>query len=123
VLPDRGGFQRGFGNKGGLVRLPVKDRDILVYSNTYTAGGDRVKMTVWACFDGGQTWPVKRLVDPGPGAYSSLGAGRSGTPGEGIFYLLFEGGPDGGYSAMQVASFNLPWILEGESTGNGSVPE
>ena len=30
--------------------------------------------------DGGETWPLKRLIEPGPFAYSSLSAGRPGTP-------------------------------------------
>jgi sialidase-1 len=108
--------------KGGLTRLPVKDRDILIFSNADTAGGDRKKMTVWASFDGAKTWPVKRLVYAPHGAYSSLVAGRPDTASEGLIYLLFEGGRDGRYSAMQVARFNLSWILEGEKTGNGEVP-
>jgi len=122
VLVDGGGYGRGYGMKGGLVRLPVKDRDILIYSNADTAGGAREKMTVWASFDGGETWPVKRLVHASHGAYSCLDAGRPGTPGEGTIYLLFEGGPDGTYTAMQVARFNLSWVLEGERTGDGEVP-
>lgn len=122
VLPDGGGYGRGYGMKGGLTRLPVKDRDILIFSNADTAGGDRKKMTVWASFDGAQTWPVKRLVYAPHGAYSSLVAGRPETPSEGLIYLLFEGGPDGQYAAMQVARFNLSWLLEGERTGNGDVP-
>jgi len=80
-------------------------------------------MTVWASFDGGKTWPVKRLVYDPHGAYSSMEAGRPGTPSEGMVYLLFEGGPGGHYAAMQVARFNLSWILEGERTGNGQVPQ
>jgi sialidase-1 len=123
VLPDGGGYGRGYGMKGGLTRLPVKGRDILIFSNADTAGGERKKMTVWASFDGGQTWPVKRLVYEPHGAYSSLVAGRPGTPSQGRIYLLFEGGPDGRYTAMQVARFNLSWILAGERTGNGQVPE
>ena len=122
ILPDGGGYGRGYGMKGGLVRLPVKDRDVLIYSNADTAGGARAKMTVWASFDGGATWPVKRLVYEPHGAYSSLGAGRPGTPGEGMIYLLFEGGPDGTYTQMQVARFNLAWLLAGEPTGDGEVP-
>ena len=123
VLPDGGGYGRGYGMKGGLTRLPVKDRDVLIYSNADTGGGDRKKMTVWASFDGAKTWPVKRLVYAPHGAYSSLVAGRPDTASEGRIYLLFEGGPDGTYSAMQVARFNLSWILEGERTGNGEVPQ
>lgn len=123
VLPDGGGYGRGYGMKGGLTRLPVNGRNILIFSNADTAGGDRKKMTVWASFDGAQTWPVKRLVYAPHGAYSSLVAGRPGTPSEGRIYLLFEGGADGRYSAMQVARFNLSWILAGERTGSGQVPE
>ena len=123
ILPDGGGYHRGYGLKGGLVRLPVKNRDILIYSNTGTHGGDREKMTVWASFDGGDTWPVKRLVYEGPAAYSSLGAGRPGTEGDGTIFLLFEGSPDHHYGAMHVARFNLSWILEGELTGNGVIPD
>ena len=121
VLPDGGGYGRGYGMKGGLTRLPVKDRDVLIFSNSDTGGGDRKKMTVWASFDGAKTWPVKRLVYAPHGAYSSLVAGRPDTASEGLIYLLFEGGPDGRYSAMQVARFNLSWILEGERTGSGEV--
>ncbi len=123
VLPDGGGYDLGYGNKGGLVRLPVRDRDILIYSNTDTGGGARIKMTVWASFDGGKTWPVKRLVNAGPSGYSSLSAGRPGTPGSDQIYLLFESGEEFYAEAMQVARFNLSWILQGELTGNGRVPD
>ena len=109
--------------KGGLTRLPVKDRDVLIFSNADTGGGDRARMTVWASFDGGRSWPVKRLVYESFSAYSSMVAGRPGTPTEGLIFLLFEGGPEGRYSAMQAARFNLSWILEGESTGDGEVPD
>ena len=123
VLPDGGGYGRGYGMKGGLACLPVNGRDILIFSNADTSGGERKKMTVWASFDGAKTWPVKRLVYAPHGAYSSLVSGRPDTASEGLIYLLFEGGPDGQYSAMQVARFNLSWILEGERTGSGQVPE
>ena len=43
--------------------------------------------------------------------------------GEGSIYLLFEGGPDGKYSAMHFARLNLSWILQGEPTGDGAVPD
>ncbi|MEM7015295.1 MAG: sialidase family protein, partial [Verrucomicrobiota bacterium] len=123
VLPDGGGYGRGYGMKGGLTRLPVKDRDVLIFSNADTAGGDRKMMTVWASFDGGETWPVKRLVYEGESAYSSMVAGRPGTGAEGLIFLLFEGGPKGRYTAMQLARFNLTWILGGEETGDGEIPD
>ncbi len=118
VLPD-GDQNRDYGLMGGLVRLPVRDRDILVFSNIESPEG-RHHGTVWASFDGGRTWPIKRLVYPGAFAYSSLDAGRPGTSTEGSIYLAFEGGPKGGCT---VARFNLAWILEGEPTGNGALPD
>lgn len=116
-LPD-GMRGSSYGCMGALTRLPIDDADILIYSNLDSEGGEggggRQKITVWASFDGGKTWPVKRLVFDGPSAYSSLTAGRPGTPGEGMIFLLFEGGPKGQYSALQMARFNLAWVLDGE---------
>ncbi len=136
ILPD-GARGTSYGCMGGLIRLPVKGRDILIYSNLDTdqgvmpsleqagasRGQGREKMTVWASFDGGLTWPVKRLVFDGPSAYSNLGVGRPGTPSAGRIYVLFEGGKAGAYMGVQVAAFNLAWVLKGESTGNGEIPE
>ena len=118
VLPD-GHQHRSYGCMGGLVRLPVKGQDVLIFSNVDTKNAKRERGTVWASFDGGRTWPLKRLVFEGAHGYSSLNAGRPGTPSEGWIYLNFEGGPKGGST---VARFNLAWLLEGEPTGDGNVP-
>ena len=102
---------------GGLVRLPIQGRDIFCFSNIDTAGEQRERVTVWVSFDGGETWPVKRLVESGPSAYSSLNAGRPKTPSEGQIYLHYEAG-----SGSKLARFNLAWLLGGERTGDGKVP-
>lgn len=115
VLPD-GHQHRSYGCMGGLVRLPVKGQDILVFSNIDTPNATRERATVWASFDGGRTWPVKRLVFEGASAYSSLAAGRPATASEGWMFLEFES--DG----ARLAKFNLAWVLDGEPTGDGSVP-
>jgi sialidase-1 len=107
VLPD-GSQHRDYGLMAGLVRLPVEVKDILIYSNIDSDEG-RVGGTVWASFDGGQSWPVSRLVDEGNFAYSSLAAGRHGTESEGMIYLLYEG-----RSGASIARFNLAWILDGQ---------
>ncbi|MDF1754380.1 MAG: sialidase family protein [Verrucomicrobiales bacterium] len=117
ILPD-GHQHRSYGCMGGLVRLPVAGRDILIFSNIDTTAAKRERATVWGSFDGGKTWPVKRLVFAGPSAYSSLNAGRPGTPGEGYIYLNFESEGD-----SKVARFNLSWLLEGEATGEGEIPQ
>lgn len=118
VLPD-GHQHRSYGCMGGLVRLPVKGQDILIFSNIDTKAAKRERGTVWASFDGGKTWPVKRLVVAGAHGYSSLSVGRPVTPSEGWIYLNYEGEPKEG---SMVARFNLSWLLDGESTGDGSVP-
>jgi sialidase-1 len=60
------------------------------------------------------------LVYEGRSAYSSLSAGRPETPSEGMIFLHFEGGPEGG---TQLAAFNLQWLLQGEPTGDGDLPQ
>ena len=118
ILPD-GPQNTNYGCMGGLTRLAVKGRDILIYSNCDSPSG-RVKGTIWASFDGGKTWPIKRLVFEGRHAYSSLTSGRPGTATEGMIIHQFEGGPKGGSA---VARFNLAWILEGGTkTGDGELP-
>lgn len=74
---------------------------------------------MWASLDSGATWPVRRLVYEGPSAYSSLAAGRPSTPSEGWIYLQFEERGAGG----RMARFNLSWVLEGEATGDGALPQ
>ena len=119
VLPD-GRQDRAYGCMGGLTRLPVVGRDVLIFSNLDTKRAARERITVWTSFDGGKSWPIRRLVQDGPSGYSSLIAGRPKTPSEGWIYLHFEGGPGGG---SQVARFNLSWLLAGESTGDGVPPD
>lgn len=109
-LPD--GPPRVYGNKAGLVRLEIEGQDILVFSMTDNPLGPvaihstvgRINITVWASFDGGKTWPVKRLVHQ-KGGYSHLAAGRPGTPSEGLIYLTTDG---------VYARFNLAWITHGK---------
>jgi sialidase-1 len=105
-LPD-GDQNRDYGLMAGLVRLPVEGYDILLFSNIESPDG-RYHGTVWASFDGGKTWPEKRLVEEGSFAYSSMSAGRKGTPSEGLIYLLYES--DRG---AKIARFNLDWVTEG----------
>jgi len=118
VLPD-GPQNTNYGCMAGLTRLAVKGHDILIYSNCDSSSG-RDRGTVWASFDGGKTWPIKKLVYQGRHAYSSMTSGRPGTITEGMIFHHFEGGPKGGSA---VARFNLAWILDGgKLTGNGSIP-
>jgi sialidase-1 len=129
TLPD-GSRGTSYGCMGGLIRLPIAGADILLYSNLDTDAGvmpkavggstsvGREKITVWTSFDGGKTWPVKRLVYAGPSAYSNLGVGRAGTPSEGKIFLNYEGGVKNCYESVYVAVFNLGWLLQGRPLGD-----
>ena len=119
VLPD-GDQGRTYGCMGGLTRLPLDDRDILIFSNLDTDASHRERVTVWASFDGGKTWPIRRLVDAGRSGYSSLAVGRVDTASEGWLYLHYEHDP---FRGSHLARFNLAWILGGEPTGDGEVPD
>ena len=133
ALPD-GQQGRAEGCLAGLFRLPINGKDFLLYSNVDTYTFDRNRITVWASFDGGKTWPVKRLVYGGPSGYSSLAAGRPGTPSEGWIYIHYDGGEDHNDPVGKahlfisprgslVARFKLSWLLEGQRTGDGEVPD
>ena len=91
-----------YGCKCALVRLPYDDRDVLVFSSP---GSREIRhdITVHVSFDGGETWPIERLVRKGPGNYTWLAAGRNGTPSEGMIYLAA--------GKNWLARFNLAWIM------------
>jgi len=106
------GRKPSYGINAGLVRLPLTStggKDVLLFSIPDSKGGPRVRMTVWASFDRGKTWPMKRLVWEGPSAYSSLAAGTDGT-----VFLLFERGRKKLYETIAVARFNLAWLADGK---------
>jgi sialidase-1 len=123
-LPD-GPRGSSYGCMGGMIRVPIDGHDILLSSNLDTDAGlmpgrvgasitkQREKITVWASFDGGASWPVKRLVFDGPSGYSNLAAGRAGTPSAGKIFLSYEGGPGGRRAGIQVAVFTLGWLIDG----------
>lgn len=128
VLPD-GAQHVDYGLMAGLVRLPVDGHDILLFSNIDVPAteedeeiphsertGRRERGTIWVSFDGGETWPLKRLVYSGDFGYSSLAVGREGTSSEGYIYLLFEGKSDrsaGRFDRGYIARFNLAWLTGG----------
>jgi len=119
ILPD-GRQNSTYGCMGGLVRLPIRGRDILIFTNIDSPKGNG-NGTAWVSFDGGKTWPLKRLIVPGNEfAYSSINAGRPGTKSEGWIYLHYELVPSKGSA---IARFNLSWLLAGKKTGDGELPK
>jgi sialidase-1 len=113
-LPD--GPPDVYGCKGGLVRLPLDDRDIIIYTSPRNAKGERrnqedVMLVARVSFDGAKTWPVQRVIEGGPQGYSWLAAGRQGTPSEGMIYAVTWD--------KDFVRFNLAWVMAGP--GNGEV--
>merc|ERR1719254_178011 len=89
-LPDGPQDDECFGLFGGLARLPVPDRDVLVFSNCDHTEW-RETGAVWVSLDGGQTWPhMRHIFEDESFAYSPLCAGRTGTPSQGWIFLLLR---------------------------------
>ncbi len=75
----------------------------------------RQRMTVRASFDDGRSWPVSRLVTPGPAAYSSLAALPHAEAG-----LLYETGEKSPYERIVFARFNLDWLQQSPENSHPS---
>ncbi|WP_409061481.1 exo-alpha-sialidase [Streptomyces sp. SYP-A7185] len=73
----------------------------LLFSNTEDAAARR-NLTVKMSCDNGRTWPIKKVVDPGSAAYSTLTKLPNGRVG-----LLYERGD---YDHLTYASFDLAWL-------------
>jgi sialidase-1 len=67
---------------------------------------DRKNVTIRLSYDEGQTWPVKKTVDPGSGGYSDLAVTPAAT------ILCFYGKPD----RLVVARTNLEWLTDGQDS-------
>jgi sialidase-1 len=65
-------------------------------------------MTVRLSYDEGQSWPVSKVIHPGPAAYSCLSRMPDGAIG-----LLYEGGTEGAYESLRLATFSLSWLTDG----------
>ena len=112
-LPD-GEQNRDYGLMAGLDRLPFEGHDILIFSNIDSYSG-RKNGTVWLSFDGGKSWPLKKVIEEGGFKYSSLAVGRKNTPSEGYIYLLYETGTKNdihAYGGGIIARINLSWLMK-----------
>lgn len=87
---------------------PPDDRNRLLFSNPgHGQRGKRQDMTVRMSLDEGQTWPIRRVLWPGPAAYSCLTV----LPGDRIG-CLFEAGQSHPYERIVLAGFGLDWLTE-----------
>ena len=117
----------------GLITLPDptgRPSPILVYSNPDHRGvagreprpgdrRDRRNLTIKLSRDEGTTWPVSRVLEPGPSAYSDLAVLPDGT-----LLCFYERGRPGAlrpgsrredwpYARLTLARFNRTWLESG----------
>ena len=70
---------------------------------------DRRNLTVRASFDDGETWPVARVLESGPSAYSDMAVLKDKT-----ICCLYEDGMGGQMAdpaRLTLARFNLEWLM------------
>jgi len=114
------------GCMAGLVSHPGTAegrKPVLLFSNPHTTKRphrDRMNLTIKLSEDGGQTWPVSKLLQPGPSAYSDLAVLPNGE----ILCFYESGTPEAAlkhrrpwaYSHITFARFNLEWLTSGGET-------
>ncbi|UCD50887.1 MAG: exo-alpha-sialidase [Phycisphaerales bacterium] len=88
------------------TKQPEDKRNRLLFANpAHGERGQRRDLTVRISYDEGQTWPVQRLLWPGPAAYCCLTV----LPDERIACLL-EGGTKNPYERIVFARFTRQWL-------------
>lgn len=93
------------GCMGSILRYRFAEKDkpgVLLYSGPDST--KRANGTVYASFDDGKSWPVKRVLAPGAFAYSVLTVLSDGTIG-----CLYEADD---YKRIVFARFSLEWVTE-----------
>ena len=101
-----------------LSRAPDQDRDRILFANPDTLertlpglwanAFDRKRLTVKLSLDECRTWPVSRVLEEGPSAYSDLAMNGAGE-----VLCLYERGMLSGVAdpaALTLARFNLAWL-------------
>lgn len=69
----------------------------------------RHQLTIRLSYDEGQTWPVGKLLEEAPSAYSCL----AHLP-DGAIACLYERGPKNPYAQITFAHFTLAWLTDGK---------
>jgi sialidase-1 len=83
----------------------LHDKNRLFFCNP--ASENREKLTIKMSYDEGKTWPVERLLNAGPSAYSDLAVSQDMD-----VYCLYECGKDNPYQTISFAKFNLEWLMD-----------
>jgi sialidase-1 len=95
--------------QASMLRLSFADeiekgrKSRIIFSNPNHSKA-RYNLTVRLSYDEGTTWPVSKVIDPGPSAYSDLVLQADNRIG-----VLYERGNQGG---VFYASFSLEWLTD-----------
>ena len=101
---------------GSLIAVAhPKGKDGTILLCSLPAGPRRTHGSVYVSFDGGRTWPHRKLVVPGAFAYSSLIELPDGRIG-----LFYE---SEGYARILLVRFSLSWLLESGHSTQSSIDE
>ncbi len=106
--------------QNGLVRYSFEDdeklggKSRLVFS---TPTNGRNEGTIKMSYDNGKSWPVEKLLIPGPFAYSTLTPVKPGVMG-----CLYEVN-SGQITTIRFATFSIKWLTDGEDTGVAGKPK
>jgi sialidase-1 len=79
------------------------DKSRIIYSGPHGPG--RKNGTIRVSYDDGRTWPVSKVLYPGPFAYSCLTRLNDGSIG-----ILYETGKKGAYETLTFSRFSLDWV-------------
>ena len=105
----------------GIVRYQHAGQSLILFSNPHNLDGgregklepgksrDRKNLSLKLSRDEAQTWPVNKLLEDGPSAYSDLAVTPAGT------ILCFYGAGNKRHfsgSTLRLARFNLEWLLQ-----------
>jgi sialidase-1 len=89
-----------FSNPDNLTRADGKD----------TVSKDRKNLTIRMSSDEGESWPIKKTIDPGPSGYSDLAVLPDGTVL--CYYEACEPG-SAPNRFLKLARFNIEWLTSG----------
>lgn len=106
---------RTHGCMGGLTRLLLQDRDTLIISNQDMEVSQRERISVWASFDNGKTWPVNNWLTLGETDIPRLLLVVISSHLQNAIYLLKQG-PIKSCGSSRVF---IAWVLGGEVNGDG----
>jgi sialidase-1 len=96
--------------QASVIRFTGKDKhdkNRIIFSNP-ASQEERVKMTIRLSYDECKTWPVSKLLNKGPSAYSDLAVAPNMT-----LCCLYERGEMSPYEKITFANFNIEWLSKG----------